>query len=99
MQINFFTFRPVQQTVELTLYTEKHPDTHPELVYADECPELWQQHLELAEVKSLFYSLANPAECKGTQYTVQINLNNQKQRRIAKHIIMPLFWSEFVHFG
>lgn len=42
MQINFFTFRPVQQTVELALYTEKLPDTHPELVYADECPELWR---------------------------------------------------------
>ena len=40
MQINFFTFRPVQQ-VELALYTEKHNDIHPELVYADECPELW----------------------------------------------------------
>lgn len=87
MQINFFTFRPVQQTVELTLYTYKCNDTNPELVYADECPELWQQHPELADVKSLFYSLTNPAECKGTQYTVQINLNNQKQRRIAKHII------------
>lgn len=78
MQINFFTFRPVQQTVELSLYTEKHPDTHPELVYADECPELWQQHSELTGGKSLFYSLTNPAECKGTQYTVQIVLNNQK---------------------
>ena len=60
MQINFFTFRPVQQTVELSLYTEKHPDTHPELVYADECPELWQQHSELTGVKSLFYSLTPP---------------------------------------
>lgn len=95
MQINFFTFRPVQQTVELTLYTEKHPDTHPELVYADECPELWQQHSELAEVKSLFYSLTNPAECIGTQYTVQINLNNQMQRRIAKHIISQQLYNHF----
>jgi hypothetical protein len=51
MQINFFIFSPVQQTVELTLYTEKHPDTHPELVYADECPELWQQHSELTGAK------------------------------------------------
>ncbi len=42
MQINFFTFRPVQQVVELALYTEKHNDTHPELVYADECSELWR---------------------------------------------------------
>ena len=40
MLINFFTFRPVQQTVELTLYTEKHPDTHPEFVYANECHEM-----------------------------------------------------------
>ena len=32
MQINFFTFRPVRQTVELTLYTEKHLDIHPEMV-------------------------------------------------------------------
>ena len=95
MQINFFTFRPVQQTVELSLYTEKHPDTHPELVYADECPELWQQHSELTGVKSLFYSLANPAECKGTQYTVQIDLNNQKQRRIAKHIISQQLYNHF----
>ncbi|MCR5569232.1 MAG: hypothetical protein K6G31_08155 [Paludibacteraceae bacterium] len=40
MQINFFTFRPVQQVVELSLYTEKHNDTHPERVYANECPEM-----------------------------------------------------------
>ena len=42
MQINFFTFSPVQQIVELTLYTEKHKDTHPERAYANEYPELWQ---------------------------------------------------------
>lgn len=95
MLINFFTFSPVQQIVELTLYTEKQPDTHPELVYADECPELWQQHSELAEVKSLFYSLTNPAECKGTRYTAQIYLNNQKQRRIAKHIISQQLYNHF----
>lgn len=35
MQINFFTSRPVQQIVEFTLYTEKHNDTHSELVYAE----------------------------------------------------------------
>lgn len=75
MQINFFTFRPVQQIVELALYTKKQPDSHPELVYTDECPELWQQHSELADVKSLSFSLINPAECKGTQYTVRINLS------------------------
>ena len=95
MQINFFTFSPVQQVVELALYTEKHNDIHPELEYADECPELWQQHSELADVKSLFYSHTNPAECKGTQYTVQINLNNQKQRRIAKHIIRQQLYNHF----
>ncbi len=93
MQINFFTFRPVQQVVELALYTGKHNDTHPELVYADECPELWQQHSELADVKSLFYSLTNPAECKGTQYTAQIDLNSQ--RRIAKHIITQQLYNHF----
>ena len=30
MLINFFTFRPVQQTVELILYTEKKPEQAPE---------------------------------------------------------------------
>ena len=35
MQINFFTFSPVQQVVELALYTDKHKDTHPERLYAD----------------------------------------------------------------
>lgn len=93
MRINFFTFRPVQQIVELTLYTEKQPDSHPELVYTDECPELWQQHSELADVKSLFFSLINLAECKGTQYTAQIDLNNQ--RRIAKHIISQQLYNYF----
>ena len=93
MRINFFTFRPVQQTVELALYTKKHPDTHPELMYADECPELWQQHSELADVKNLFYSLTNPSECKGSQYTVQIDLN--KQLRIAKHIISQQLYNHF----
>ena len=93
MLINSFTFRPVQQTVELSLYTEKHPDTHTELVYADECPELWQLHSELADVKNLFYSLTNPSECKGTQYTVQIDLN--RQLRIAKHIISQQLYNYF----
>ena len=93
MRINFFTFSPMQQIVELTLYTEKQPDSHPELVYADECPELWQQHSELADVKHLFFSLINPAECKGTQYTAQINLN--RQRRIAKHIISQQLYNHF----
>ena len=95
MRINFFTFSPVQQIVELTLYTEKHKDTHPELVFADECPELWQQHSELEDVERLFYSLTNPAECKGTPYTVQIDLNNEKQRRIAKHIISQQLYNYF----
>lgn len=67
MQINFFTLCPVKKTVELVLYTEKRNGTHPERLYADEYPELWRQHPELAEVISLFYSLTNPAECKGTQ--------------------------------
>lgn len=84
MQINFFTFSPVQQVVELTLYTEKQEHTHPECVYKDEYPELWRQHPELAEVKSLFYSLTNPAECKGTQYTAQIDLNSQRRNVVHR---------------
>lgn len=48
MQINFFTFCPVQQVVELAPYAEKHNDAHPESVYADECPELWRYLLEFA---------------------------------------------------
>lgn len=83
MRINF-TFRPVQQVVELTLYTDKHKDTH---------PELWKQHPKLASDKSLFFSLTNPAECKGTQYTVQIDLNSK--RRIAKHIISQQLYNHF----
>lgn len=43
----------------------------------------------------MFYSLTNPTECKGTQYTAQINLNNQKQRRIAKHIISQQLYNHF----
>lgn len=70
MQINFFTFRPVQQVVELALYTEERNDTHPKLVYADECSELMG-------VKSLFYSLTTPAECKGTSYMIPIDWNNK----------------------
>lgn len=93
MQINFFTFTPKQQVVELTLYTEKDKDSHPEMVYADECPELWRNNSELSEVKRLFYSLINPNECKGTSYTVQIDLN--KQRRIAKHIISQRLYNYF----
>lgn len=95
MHVNFFTFRPVQQVVELTLYTEKQEHTHPECVYKDECPEIWRRHPELAEVKNLFYSLINTDECKGKQYTAQINLNHQKQRRIAKHIINQQLYNYF----
>jgi len=43
--------------------------------------------------KSLFYSLTNPAECKGTKYTVQIDLNSQ--RRIAKQIISQQLYNHF----
>ena len=42
-----------------------------------------------------FVLLTHPAECKGTQYTVQIVLNNQKQRRIAKHIISQQLYNHF----
>ena len=93
MRINSFTLQPTQSVVELTLYTDKQGKAICERVYPEECPELWQQHPELADVKCLFFSLTNPSVCKGTQYTVKIDLN--VQRRIAKHIISQQLYNHF----
>lgn len=94
MQINLLSFAPAAKTVELDVYTDKAEEQHPQSVFKDEIPELWEQHPELADKERLFFSVRNATtECKGEKYTVQINLSNQI--RIAKHIINNSIFNHF----
>ena len=94
MQINLLSFAPAAETVELDVYTDKAEEQHPQSVFKDEFPELWEQHPELADKERLFFSVSNAeTECKGEKYTVQINL--YKQIRIAKHIINGNIYNHF----
>ena len=93
MVVNYFKFEPVEPIVDLTLYTHKHEKVYPETVYADECPDLWEQHPELTQNQYLYFSLIHPEECMGRKYSVQIDVNEHK--RIGKHIISQQLYNYF----
>lgn len=94
MQINLLSFATAVEDTELDVYTDKAAEQYPQSLFKDECPELWEQHSELAEKERLFFSVANAAtECKGEKYTIQINLS--KQIRIAKHLINGSIYNHF----
>ncbi len=94
MQINLLSFAPTSDTVELDVYTDKAEEQHPQSVFKDELPELWEQNPELADKERLFFSVSNAAtECKGGKYAVQINL--LKHIRIAKHLINCNIYNHF----
>ncbi|MDD3077907.1 MAG: hypothetical protein PHH37_02225 [Paludibacter sp.] len=94
MQINILTFSPISETVQLDVYTERVEEQHPDSIFKDEFPQLWKEHPELKNKERLFFSLFNSeTECKGDKYTIELNLN--KQFRIAKHYFNQIFYNHF----
>ena len=95
MQFNLLSFTLPTDTITVNLYSEKVEKTHPNIVYRDECTDLWEQNPDkLAESKYLYCSFANEeTECKGDKYTVTINLNNAL--RVAIHYIRHLIFDYF----
>lgn len=94
MQINILPFSPIPETIQLDVYTEKEEEQYPLSIFANEYPQLWEQHPELKDKERLFFSLNNPElECKGNKYTIEIDLN--QHIRLAKHYINHLIYNYF----
>jgi hypothetical protein len=65
MQINLLSFTLVTDTITINLYSEKVQGTHPQSLFSDECPELWEQHADiLADSRKLFCSFRNEETAK-----------------------------------
>lgn len=95
MHFNLLSFQPLTETITVNLYSEKADETHPPIIYKDECPKPWEQNADkLAECKRLFCSFANEAtECKGDKYTATVNLN--KSPRFAVQYFRHLLYTYF----
>ena len=95
MQFNLLSFKLPTDTVTINLYSEKVEKNRPQVVFADECPELWEQHAEtLAECKFMYCSFGNEeTECKGEKYTATIDLNSNPRFALhyARHLIYAYF--------
>jgi hypothetical protein len=46
MKFNILSFHPLMETITVNLYSEKAGETHPQTIYRDECPELWEQNTD-----------------------------------------------------
>lgn len=95
MHLNLLSFKPLSEETTINLYSEKTENSHPHVIFQDECPELWKQHTDtLSECKLLYCSFSNEeTECKGDKYTATINLNNAP--RFAKHYFRHLLYNYF----
>jgi hypothetical protein len=95
MQFNLLSFKLPTDTITINLYSEKVEEPHPQVVYADKCPELWEQHANtLAKCKLLYCPFGNEeTECKGDKYTVTIDLNSSPRFALhyARHLIYTYF--------
>ena len=91
MQINLLSFKPPAEAISVNLYSEKVKDTYPNIVYKNECPELWKQNADtLTECKHLYCSFANEeTECKGNKYTATISLKTAPRFALQyfKHLL------------
>jgi hypothetical protein len=95
MQFNLLSFKLPTETVTINLYSEKVEETHPNIVFRDELPALWEENTDtLSECKFLYCSFTNEqAECKGNKYTAEINLTNTP--RFALNYIRHLIYTHF----
>jgi hypothetical protein len=95
MQFNLLSFTLPIDTITVNLYSEKDEETRPNIVFRDECPDVWEQNPDtLSECKHLYCSFANEAtECKGDKYTATINLNDTPRFAInyIRHLIYTYF--------
>lgn len=67
MHFNLLSFAPTAENVQINLYKEKKRDTRPNIVFADECSDIWEQNpRSLAENRMLYCSFVNEeTEYKG----------------------------------
>ena len=95
MHLNLLSFEPLSETVRLNFYTEKVENQRPQIVYKDECPELWVQYPEvLAECKELYCSFTNEEiECTGEKLSAEISLKDTP--RFALHYFRYLLYNYF----
>jgi hypothetical protein len=95
MQFNLLSFTLPTDTITVNLYSEKVEETRPNIVFRDECLNVWEQNPDtLSECKHLYCSFANEAtECKGDKYTATINLNDTPRFAInyIRHLIYTYF--------
>lgn len=95
MQFNLISFQPKEESVTVNLYSEKVEKTHPNVVFKDECPDVWEQNAEkLSGIKVLYCSFANEEnECKGDKYTATIHFANAPRFAINyfRHLIFSYF--------
>lgn len=96
MHLNLLSFEPVSDTITMNFYTEKVEKKRPQIVYKDECPELWEQYPNvLDEYKSLFCSFSNEEDvCKGDKFSATINLHNAP--RFALHYFRHNIYNHFL---
>jgi hypothetical protein len=44
MQFNLLSFTLPTETITVNLYSEKVDETRPNIVFRDECPDMWEQN-------------------------------------------------------
>ena len=93
MKINLFTFSPINESLELSVYTEKVENSNSLRLFRNECPQFWEQHSELSDKENLFFSFVNPEEYAGNKYDISIKFDENP--RIAKHYLNHLIYNYF----
>lgn len=96
MQFNLLSFTLPTETITINLYSEKIDNTHPDIVYEDELPNLWKENANtISENKHLYCSFSNEEkECSGNKYAATINLNNTPRFALSyvRHLIYTHFY-------
>jgi hypothetical protein len=93
MKINLLTFTPVAESINLAVYTEKVENSNPLRLFRNECPQFWEQHPELSDKETLFFSIVHPEGCTGDKYDISIKFDENS--RIAKHYFNHLIYNYF----
>ncbi len=93
MQINVFPFLPATEIVQITVYTNRAEKAKTAFVNATDCPLLWEDTPELAEIKQLYFPINKDEDCYGETYTAEVNLN--KSIAFAKHYFRKLIHNHF----
>ncbi len=96
MHLNLLSFKLISETLSMNFYTEKVEEQHPQIIYKDECPKLWEQNPEILANKDILYcSFGNEeTECTGIKLNAEINLYEAK--RFATHYVRHILYNHFL---